>query len=142
MHDPREVLEICDRATPGPWNHQHEHHGESVLCNDSNVVCFPYHFIDAQFIALAREALPEFAQRVIDLEQQRREDMELMEETIGAQKMALAAIEKYKAENAKLRAVAEVAQKIYRQYAIDGDDNIAEVSKALAAAGFGGESDG
>ena len=67
--DPEKVLEICAMATKGPWEHQHEHYGESVTSDGgSNVVCFPYAFADAQFIALSRTALPYWVERARQLE--------------------------------------------------------------------------
>lgn len=76
MHDPKEVLEICEKATEGPW----------YGLEDAGVFADPEHrkpifetgcgcctrpdlkTEDADFIALARTALPQFAQRVIELE--------------------------------------------------------------------------
>ncbi len=101
MHDPKEILEMCEKATPGPWYREKigafykgftlEHIiATTSLCATGNNVyaqsqegIFPS--ADADFIALARTALPGLAQRVIELE----------------------------ADNAKLRAIAEAANDIY-----------------------------
>ncbi len=71
MHDPKEVLELYGKAAPGPWDPE---------------------FRD--FITIARIALPEFAERVIELEGQ-----------VDPYWMNKA--QELEAENAKLRAVAE-----------------------------------
>ena len=91
MHDPKEVLELYGKAAPGPWDPE---------------------FRD--FITIARIALPEFAERVIELE----------------------------ADNAKLRAIAEVAQELRRAWEdeVDRDTEAefaGELIQALADAGYG-----
>ncbi len=132
MHDPKEVLEICNKATPGPWEVEKYHFeepgyeqfikqaaivhwgNEETACtitrnNWSNPL-----MADLNFIALARTALPELAQRVIELE----------------------------ADNAKLRAVAEAAQELRRAWEdeVDRDTEAefaGELIQALADAGYG-----
>jgi hypothetical protein len=74
--DPRQVLEICEKATPGPWKECNLNQRETyagVYANaqyrTGGIMIAPDVIIDAdaQFIALARSALPELAQRVLDL---------------------------------------------------------------------------
>lgn len=83
MYDPRKILTLCEKATPGPWLHLSpladwetskpgglprriiaiEDPGEGqvdILDGISKA--------NAEFITFAREALPEFARRVIELE--------------------------------------------------------------------------
>lgn len=127
-YDFKEVLKICNKATEGPW--ETTGRGSEYVINKNNFnVCLTRRSHDAQFIALARTALPEFAQRVIELED----------------------------ENAKLRAVAEAAKGIEWVYGgdnlegmwllcpccgkgeIDGHNDDCKLHQALVAAGYGGE---
>jgi hypothetical protein len=66
MTDPKQILEICEKATPGPWKIV-EGKSFGVQSENSNIAsCFRKE--NEQFIATARTALPELAQRVLDLE--------------------------------------------------------------------------
>ena len=75
MYDPKKVLEICAAATRGPWvtNVKHYEHcivskplyDEGINYLISGRCCLSQ---DDDFVVLARTALPEFAQRVIELE--------------------------------------------------------------------------
>lgn len=127
MYDPKEVLGICEKATPGPWDFdediwwkntpgEQEKHGGLIvypLANEDLTVAEVNHYFDrkqgnanAQFISLARTALPEFAEEVI-----------------------------------KLRAVADAATRILTTKT-DNDGWIklnAELRQALIAAGYGGD---
>ena len=121
MHDPKEVLEICEKATEGPW----------YGLEDAGVFADPEHekpifetgcgcctrsdlkTEDADFIAISRTALPQLAEEVI-----------------------------------KLRAVAEVAKHFYEicfDMPIDFPSagpfvwGMGDLKEALTAAGYGGE---
>ena len=86
MHDPREVLEICEKATDGPWGvklHNEDYgqgYGETTYYVDLGLELLKVGIADdaskdskysalSDFIALARTTLPEFARRVIELEE-------------------------------------------------------------------------
>jgi len=75
MHDPKEILEICSRATEGPWVRlDAPDYGEiyaSPVISASSPLALVASEVNADFIAFARVALPEFAQRVIELEEER-----------------------------------------------------------------------
>ncbi len=88
MYDPREVLEICEKVTPGPWRFDTKTSSPTIKCDYPIDHIAQRHYSiatcstgsskntprgkqaqnDAEFIALARTALPQFAQRVIELE--------------------------------------------------------------------------
>jgi hypothetical protein len=89
--------------------------------------------------ATAVKILLNWAEQMIELEEQRREDMRLMEETIEVQKLAELTIEKYKSENAKLRAVAEIAHNACEELEGHGLYAINKLHQTLIAAGYGGE---
>lgn len=150
MYDPKEVLKVCEKATPGPWDFdeeiwwentpgEQERHGGLIvypLASEDLTVAEANHCFDrkqgnanAQFIILARTALPEFAERVIELQE----------------------------ENAKLRAVAEAGRAFVETLnkclsnedtcnineccfcEFDYEPKIRELRKALIAARYGGE---
>lgn len=128
MHDPREILKVCHKATEGPWKISIHPAGWIDIDHPKDPTQRLAIIVtkdDAEFIALARTALPEFAQRVIKL------DKEV--------EVALGRIN-------ELAAVAEAAYalqkhldlydpRIYFTYTRDRDD----LRKALADAGYGGE---
>ncbi len=81
MIDPKEVLRVCNKATPGPWEYGKHHKGSFpahyAISQSGEMYDHAYVFsaedggegkANAQFIALARTALPKLAQRVIELE--------------------------------------------------------------------------
>jgi len=135
-----EILAVCEKSPLGPWKYEREEQStgaesglklvfETVVdANGVRILRSNDKWL-AQFIALARTALPEFAQRVIELED----------------------------ENAKLRAVAEAAKGIEWVYGgdnlegmwllcpccgkgeIDGHNDDCKLHQALVAAGYGGE---
>ena len=124
MHDPKEILEICSRATEGPWvrldTPDYSEIYASPVISASSPLALVAGEVNADFIAFARVALPEFAQRVIELEK----------------------------ENANLRAVAEVAKHFYGicfDMPIDFPSagpfvwGMGDLKDALAAAGYGGD---
>jgi len=81
MTDPKEVLELCKKATPG-WRRGNiagtivtDAIDENVFGDDSNreyyggsLVAESIHSANRDFAILARNVLPELAQRVIELE--------------------------------------------------------------------------
>ncbi len=147
MIGPKEILALCASVTPGPWEWVEDtwHGGHSGIVGANNTeVLFPNHCnegdggaawfdelpsdADKDFIALARTALPELAQRVIALEE----------------------------ENTKLRAVAEGGKISLRHCLPDPDEDegfvtcdgypdachqcsAGKLREALIAAGYGGE---
>jgi len=65
-YDFKEVLKICNKATEGPW--ETTGRGSEYVINKNNFnVCLTRRSHDAQFIALARTALPQLAEEVIKL---------------------------------------------------------------------------
>ena len=65
-YDLKEVMEICNKATGGPW--ETAGRGSEYVINKNNFnVCLTRRSQDAQFIALARTALPQLAEEVIKL---------------------------------------------------------------------------
>lgn len=110
MYEPKEVLEMCKKATPGPWaitqpgiNDKSVYIVQDKYLKDDyrqgvcKLVHKPKIEEDAQFIALARTALPQLAERVIELEG--KVDPYWMNKA-----------QELEAENAKLRAVAEAGK--------------------------------
>ena len=130
MYDPKTVLEICEKATEGPWQIVEQGKwGRFVLDGNNNYALEMDYPENDNFVVVARTALPELAQRVIKLEE----------------------------ENAKLQAVAEAAKEIEWVYGgdnpegmwlccpccgkgeVDGHSADCKLHIALAAAGYGGE---
>lgn len=90
MIDPKQILALCEKATPGPWEycqfesdlnefgvHCPQFDGaiiENGITNNALTVCRgmtgPNKVNNAEFIALARTALPELTQRVLELERE------------------------------------------------------------------------
>jgi hypothetical protein len=109
-----EILAVCEKATEGPW--ETTGRGSEYVINKNNFnICLTRRSHDAQFIALARTALPQLAEKAQELE----------------------------AENAKLRAVAETAL-LFIIAAVNGTAGdrlalFAELWRTLVAAGYGGE---
>jgi hypothetical protein len=123
-----EILAVCEKATPGPWEvkDMDDCFIEPRICMIPGNGCYDYEKRggNADFITLARTALPQLAQRVIELET----EVSALREALGGEKVAdwayeavkcrketiAANTEKYKLreENAKLRAVAEAAEKL------------------------------
>jgi len=168
MIDPKEVLEICGRATPGPWKVV-EGKSFGVQSENKNIAsCFRTE--NEQFIALARTAMPELAQRVIKLEAENARLREtvvewnevgeaIMDAVVGrkaplSDSDVIGEVARLRYENAKLRAVAEAAEKattnatdtlrnvngnfIVECWNIEPED-MDDLMIALAAAGYGGE---
>lgn len=160
-YDLKEIMEICNKATEGPW--ETAGRGSEYVINKNNFnVCLTRRSYDAQFIALARTTLPEFAQRVVDLEKQLEsltpggsEFHSDPERCIQWVKDRLATVSKQvkkrkeaEAENAKLRATIAAMQDALEEVKArcelrrqDDDahyENYYEAKKALAAAGYGG----
>jgi hypothetical protein len=158
-----EILEVCEKLPKGPWEWVEDkfHGGYSGLVDAENKeVLFPNCCNDGDegaawfedyatpevrhFITLARTALPQLAQRVIELEGQ-----------VDPYWMNKA--QELEEENAKLRAVAEAAEEIEWVYGgdnpegmwlycpccgkgeVDGHSADCKLHIALAAAGYGGE---
>jgi len=67
MRDAKKDLEACERATPGPWETTGRHLEYIRNKNDFNV-CMTRRSHDAEFIALARDALPYWIGRAQELE--------------------------------------------------------------------------
>lgn len=146
-----EILAVCEKATPGPWDFdediwwentpgEQEKHGGLIvypLANEDLTVAGVNHYFDrkqgkanAQLIALARTVLPQLAQRVLELEGE-----------VDPYWMNKA--QELDTENAKLRAVAEAASlHVIAEVRGTWDDRrvlFAELKQALATAGYGGE---
>ena len=146
MHDPKEVLAVCEKAPDGPYHvggaegsmpHSHSTQltGHRPDGNHYVMAQANYNFKEESealinFIALARTVLPEFARRVIELEGE-----------VDPYWMNKA--QELETENAKLRAVAEIAllYVIAEVSGIKGDRHalFAELWRTLTAAGYGGE---
>ncbi len=142
MHDPKEVLAVCEKATEGPWkvidipgDVTFVYTKRPISASDENI-CIDCSLSDANFIALARTALPEFAQRIIELEE------------INASIRNWNACEEHLHktlldENANLRVVAEAASlHVIAEVRGTWDDRrvlFAELKQALATAGYGGD---
>lgn len=123
-----EILEICHKATEGPWETAGRN-SEYIINKNNFNVCLTRRSQDARFIALARTALPQLAEEVIKLR-------------------AVAEVIELEKENAKLRAVAEVAKHFYGicfDMPIDFPSagpfvwGMGDLKEALTAAGYGGE---
>ncbi len=138
-----EILAVCEKATPGPWDFdediwwentpgEQEKHGGLIvypLANEDLTVAGVNHYFDrkqgkanAQLIALARTALPQLAEEIIKL----REKYEQPNPKCGKgheNTLPLAlwdcpmCTEELTEENTKLRAVARVAGQI--QYMVE-----------------------
>lgn len=168
MIDPKEVLEICGKAKL-PWNRA----GNSVrehtfLTSDQGYACSvtikqigpailhewmeEQRLINSDFILAAGTALPELAQRVIELE----EENALLSGTIN-RIMAYAKDPKTIPMEDRLRAVADAAEELFEVANLRGDNELPhptddpklwtaraqiawdELQHALTAAGYGGE---
>ena len=119
-YDPKEIMEICEKATPEPWHIVKNHLYHSEIKSDKRELIACIETVkegseehNAQFIALARTVLPQLAEEVI-----------------------------------KLRAVAGVAKHFYGicfDMPIDFPSagpfvwGMGDLKDALAAAGYGGE---
>ena len=136
MFDPKEVLALCEKATPGPWQIIEQGKlGRFVLDGNNNYALEMDYPENDNFVVVARAVLPELAQRVIELEG--KVDPYWMNKAQELEK-----------ENAKLRAVAEVAKHFYGicfDMPIDFPSagpfvwGMGDLKDALAAAGYGGE---
>ena len=145
MFDPKEVLALCEKATPGPWQIIEQGKlGRFVLDGNNNYALEMDYPENDNFVVVARAVLPELAQRVIELEG--KVDPYWMNKAQELEK-----------ENAKLRAVAEAAKGIEWVYGgdnlegmwllcpccgkgeIDGHNDDCKLHQALVAAGYGGE---
>lgn len=136
MFDPKEVLALCEKATPGPWQIIEQGKlGRFVLDGNNNYALEMDYPENDNFVVVARAVLPELAQRVIELEG--KVDPYWMNKAQELEK-----------ENAKLRAVAEVAKHFYGicfDMPIDFPSagpfvwGMGDLKDALAAAGYGGD---
>ena len=79
MRDAKKDLEACERATPGPWETTGRHLEYIRNKNDFNV-CMTRRSHDAEFIALARDALPYWIGRAQELEARLAKTERLLEE--------------------------------------------------------------
>jgi uncharacterized protein (UPF0335 family) len=115
-----EILAVCEKSPLGPWKYEREEQSanafglnlvfETVVDANGVKILRSNDKWLAQFIALARTALPEFVQRIIELEE----------------------------ENAKLQAVAEIAHNACEELEGHGLYCITELKQALTDAGYGG----
>ena len=122
MHDTKEVLGICDKATEGPWQIVEQGKwGRFVLDGNNNYALEMDYPENDNFVVVARTALPELAQRVIELEEENAK----LQATIAATQDAL--------EEIKARC------ELRRQDHDAHYENYYEAKKALAAAGYGGD---
>ena len=162
-----ETLAVCEKATPEPWHIVKNHLYHSEIKSDKRELIACIETVkegseehNAQFIALARTALPQLAQRVVDLEKQLEsltpggsEFYNDPERCIQWVKDRLATVSKQvkkrkeaEAENAKLRATIAAMQDALEEVKArcelrrqDDDahyENYYEAKQALAAAGY------
>ncbi len=129
MHDPKEILEICSRATEGPWVRlDAPDYGEiyaSPVISASSPLALVASEVNADFIALARVALPEFAQRVIELEEEReRGDYWKKGVTLLGEE-----VDELKKDNARLKAQNRALEGEVIRYS---QDHIAELLRDFA----------
>jgi hypothetical protein len=123
--DPREILEACKKASKGPWGKVMRKGDRLYVGSEEKPIaeiCTLYvgeSEANLQFIALARTALPELAQRVIELEEKWQRF--ICEEAEHQEKVCIAECsnrkhgycydmqrcEKLEAESAKLRLIAQ-----------------------------------
>ena len=115
MRDLKKDLEVCKKATPGPWEMSRHHKAGTFPAHymiGQNGEMYDHAIVlsredsgegkaNAEFISATREGWPESISRAIaaeaevkKLRKQRTEDIELMEETVEVQKLALAIITK------------------------------------------------
>ena len=107
MRDLQADLQICNKATPGPW--ETEYGAGYCVINEDVIVCSDIWQNDAEFIAEAREGWPHAIERAIKAE----------------------------AENAKLRAVVDAARKVCQECPVNircipNDCWVWDVKQALA----------
>lgn len=129
MHDPKEILEICSRATEGPWVRlDAPDYGEiyaSPVISASSPLALVASEVNADFIAFARVALPEFAQRVIELEEEReRGDYWKKGVTLLGEE-----VDELKKDNARLKAQNRALEGEVIRYS---QDHIAELLRDFA----------
>jgi hypothetical protein len=168
MTDPKEVLELSKKIPPGPWKYDREEQDagtkfglqlvfDCVVDTDGDRLLRLYDKALAQFIALSRTAMPDLAQRVIELE----EELSVLKEAWGGKKVANWTLEalRLQDENAKLRAVVEGGKISLRHCLPDPDEDeecvtcdgypdachqcsagkLREALIALTSAGYGGD---
>jgi len=148
MYDPKEVLKVCEKATPGPWEVNTDHRFIDIINprNPKIRIATAVTENDADCITLARTALPEFAQRVIELEAY----IKAIEKNNS---YLVDMVQQSEKENTNLRAMAEAARISLKgclpdeegfvvcdghPYACDGCDTY-PLKQAFIAAGYGGE---
>lgn len=123
-----ELRRLCEAATPGPW--VRSKYGFNILTHDSELSTCTQRYTgdkkpteeemavmvaNAAFIAAARTALPALLDEVERMQRERREDIALMEETLQAEKIGIARIEKAEAEAGAMReALAELTEAVRR----------------------------
>jgi hypothetical protein len=165
--DPREILEACKKASKGPWSKVMRKGDRLYVGSEEKPIaeiCTLYvgeAEANLQFIALARTALPELAQRLIEIEEKLHKL--IAEEAEHQEKVCIAECsnrkhgycydmqrcEKLEAENAKLRealkTIAEIETKTeHKAYGTVISTPTLEsikryASEALTVAGYGGE---
>lgn len=131
MFDPKEVLALCEKATPGPWQIIEQGKlGRFVLDGNNEYALEMDYLENDNFVVMARDALPEFAERIIKLDKE-------VEAALGRINV--------------LAAVAEAAEKLLQERPpcphCDGFAHPKEcicepwdlLHGALTAAGYGGE---
>lgn len=178
MIDPKEVLELCKKATPG-WRRGNlastivtDAIDENVFGDKANrdfyggsLVAESIHPANRDFAILARNVLPELAQRVIELEAENARLREtvvewnevgeaIMDAVVGrkaplSDSDVIGEVARLRYENAKLRAVAEAAKNLVGSLDVPEFIDLVPDMKvwpkeialriALTAAGYGGE---
>jgi hypothetical protein len=167
-----EILELCEKSPLGPWKYEREEQSanafglnlvfETVVDANGVKILRSNDKWLAQFIALARTTFPQLAKEVIRLrEKYEQPNPKCNKGHVNNLPLALwdcpICTEELKAENAKLRAVAEAAKGIEWVYGgdnlegmwllcpccgkgeIDGHNDDCKLHQALVAAGYGGE---
>lgn len=59
-----ELRERYEKSTQGEWKAQHHNSFECVFDKNGNVVCFPYDYADAKFIAVSHNSMPKLLDTV------------------------------------------------------------------------------
>jgi len=125
-----EILAACSKATEEPWVRLAAPDYAEIYASPLISTSFPLALVasadNADFIALARTVLPQLAQRVLELEGE--VDPYWMNKAQELEK-----------ENAKLRAVAEIAHNACEELEGHGLYAINKLHQTLADAGYWGE---
>jgi hypothetical protein len=137
--DTAALRELCERATPGPWEYGIDpcHFDSPEVRNNRWAIYVPTDE-DAAFIAAARTALPELLDRVEKLENVAEEASELLEACGALRHLGRLTNKDTGKRLVEVRAHKDVADFVEANYA-DIDFFIQKLQKALRDAGLGSE---